>query len=270
MTVEPEEKKSSVKVTVQSAAFLIVVSVIAGVIVSYVDSDSSGETTTAPGTAQESSRYGTPSGIEVSPATCGPFSPDEQVGGTGRSLALLDMTSAGRRIRQPPESFSQPLDFVDTVRIDPFEVVQISVIVQNPGSREIARDVRLRMVAPTRVGRISAISVSVEADNARSGDRYKTADVVSLVSLSGRPFRLTNFRSAAVQRNRRQTTFDWGRFEYFPSCALEAKRSDESFEVAIPAPSLDGHLATGIDDAYKVSLLADVSPPRPPVTGSAG
>lgn len=180
-------------------------------------------------------------------------------GEKNRRLAAVDMDFAARRIRQPPEAYPN-LRFGRVVKIRPFEVVQVSAIVQNAGPGPVARGVRLRLSFPTRPSTRTSIAASAEAANTRPDNRFRTSGVVALVSLDGRPFRLGNFRAVTVQGNERKQTLYWGRFERFPDCALESKRTNDGFEVVTPPPSIDGALGAGLDDAYRLSMLADVIP----------
>jgi hypothetical protein len=170
-------------------------------------------------------------------------------------LTIVDMDAAGRLIPQPPEEHSPP--FSRLVQVHPFEVFQASVLIRNAGPA-IARNLRLRLSFPTQSSRTAAITAAVEATNARPTKRFRTAGVVSLVSPSGEPFRLDNFRYVTAQRNERRHSLFWGRRERFQSCALEARQTASAYEIAIPPPSMDGTLGVGLDDAYRVSLLADV------------
>jgi hypothetical protein len=192
--------------------------------------------------------------------TCGVLaSPEPAPGSASPRLAFVDMDVAGRRIRQPPENHL-PSRFDQVVRIRPYEVLQVSAIVANAGPDAIARDVRLRLTFPTRPSAALSITATAEAPNARPTDTYRTAGVLSVVSLNGQPVRLGNFRNPQLQRNEHDQDFYWGRFESFHDCALESKRSDRSFEIAVPPPSIDGTVGVGLDDAYRVSMLADVMP----------
>jgi hypothetical protein len=186
-------------------------------------------------------------------------SPEPAPGGAHSRLAFVDMDVAGRRIRQPPGQYP-PSRFDQAVRIRPYEVLQVSVIVANAGPDAIARDVRLRLTFPTRPSAALSITATAEAPNARPTDTYRTAGVLSVMSLTGQPIRLGNFRNPQLQRNEHDQDFYWGRFESFPDCALESKRSDRSVEIAVPPPSIDGTVGVGLNDAYRVSILADVMP----------
>jgi len=172
-------------------------------------------------------------------------------------LTVVDMDAAGRLVPQPPDE--RPLPFTQVVQVRPFQVFQASVLIQNAGPA-IARNLRLRLSFPTQSSRTAAITAAVEATNARQAQRFRTAGVVSLVSPGGEPFRLGNFRYVTAQRNERRRSLFWGRRERFESCALEAKQTASTYEIAIPPPSMDGTLGVGLDDAYRVSLLADVMP----------
>ena len=192
--------------------------------------------------------------------TCGVFASAKPApGGAHPRLAFVDMDVGGRRIRQPPDEYP-PSRFDQVVRIRPYEVLQVSVIVANAGPDAIARDVRLHLTFPTRPSAALSITAAAEATNARPTDTYRTAGVLSVVSLTDQPVRLGNFRNPQLQRNERDQDFYWGRFESFPDCALESKRSDRTFEIAVPPPSIDGTVGVGLDDAYRVSMLADVMP----------
>lgn len=231
---------------------------------SYIDRDTDRPATTpAPLNFQRtgpSKQFGSKSSTKLHRATCGVLDASNASGADERQrLTSMNLAAAGRAIRQPPEAFPE-LRFADTVRTKPYEVVQISTIVVNWGPEATAREVRMRLHAPTYAARAMSLFLSVEAANVRPDDRRPTADVVALVSHTGRPFRLDNFRSVAVQQNQSKNDFYWGRYEYFPTCALESKRGERSFEVVIPSPSVDGHLSVGLDDAYRVSVLADVIP----------
>jgi hypothetical protein len=205
--------------------------------------------------------FGGGEGAELNEPTCGVLADSEpDPADANPRLAFIDMAVAARRIRQPPEDYPDGPPFADIVKIRPFEVVQVSALVQNQGPAATARNVVLRLVFPMHSSTRLSITATVEASNARPAETYRNAGVASLVSLTGEPLRLENFRNVQVQRNEATRTYSWGRFESFDSCALESKRSDRTFEVAMPSPSVDGSLGVGRDDAYRIVMLADVSP----------
>lgn len=218
-----------------------------------------------PGNAGEESgapaleRYGAPSSLGDNGATCGPLSaPDPAPGALRPGLAGLDLDAAARRIPQPPEDEHRPR-FTHSVRVEPYGVLQLSVIVANAGPK-LARGVRVRIVAPRAPARSMAISTSVESVNARPTARYESAGIVSLVSSTRGPVRLVNIRGVAVNGNQRGKTIYWGRSEYLPRCELTVRRGDRRLELVVPAPTADGNLATGLGNAFRVTLLADVAP----------
>ena len=205
--------------------------------------------------------FGGGEGTKLYEPTCGVLADSEpDPADANPRLTFVDMAVAGRRILQPPGDHPGGPPFADIVKIRPFEVAQISALVQNQGPAAIARNVVLRLVFPMHSSTKLSITATVEASNARPAETYQNAGVVSLVSLTGEPLRLENFRNVQVQRNEASRTYRWGRFESFPSCALESKRSGRIFEVAVPSPSTDESLGVGKDDAYRVVMLADVSP----------
>lgn len=201
-------------------------------------------------------KFGSVPQSELFTPTCGVLAHPDPAERSQR-LTVVDMDAAGRLIPQSTEE--RPLPFSRVVQVRPFRVFQASALIQNAGPA-IARNLRLRLSFPTQPSRTAAITAAVEATNARPAEKFRTAGVVSLVSPSGEPFRLDNFRYVAAQRNERRNALFWGRFERFDSCALEAKQTAGTYEIVVPPPSTDGTLGVGLDDAYRVSLLADVMP----------
>jgi len=205
--------------------------------------------------------FGGGEGAKLYEPTCGVLAATEpDPADANPRLAFVDMAVGGRRIRQPPEDYPGGPTFASVVKIRPLEVVQIAALVINQGPAAIARNVVLRLTFPMHSSTNLSITAALAATNARPAETYRNAGIVSLVSLTGEPLRLENFRNVQVQRNEASRTYRWGRFESFPSCALESKRSDRTFDVAMPSPSIDGSLGVGRDDAYRVVMLADVSP----------
>lgn len=169
------------------------------------------------------------------------------------------MDAAGRRIRQPPEAHP-PLDYGSVVEIKTEEVVQFSIIVQNPeDSDAVASNVRVRFVAPITASPRLSTAVSVDADNLRPNGRFRLADTVALRSIAGEPLRLVNFREVQYQRNQSDSAYDWGPLETADDCALQTQSTDSRFEIVIRPPSTDGTLAPGFVNAFRIFFLADVA-----------
>jgi hypothetical protein len=109
-------------------------------------------------------------------------------------------------------------------------------------------------------GQVATVSATVEADNAYARGNYRLTEVTSIVSLNRQPLRLTNFRSIQLQRNQSADVYEWGPLEAVASCALESRPTDRYNEFVIPPPSVDGTLAPGRINAYRIFFLADVAP----------
>ncbi|MGE5335864.1 MAG: hypothetical protein ACM3JL_00380 [Nitrososphaerota archaeon] len=235
---------------------LAVVAVFALEVVGLSGSSKRQEPSSDAGDATAEEAFGAAQQSELFTPTCGVLAHPDPAERRQR-LTVVDMDAAGRPIPQPPDERSLP--FSRIVQVRPFEVFQASVLIQNAGPA-IARNLRLRLTFPTRSARAATITAAVEATNARPNEKFRTAGVVSLVSPSGEPFQLGNFRYVTAQRNERRDSLFWGRFERYEACALEAKQTAGAYEIAVPPPSTDGTLGVGLDDAYRVSVLADVMP----------
>jgi hypothetical protein len=235
---------------------LLVLAIIALEVVNLSGSPKRQQPSADAGDVATAEKFGSVPQSELFTPTCGVLAHPDPAERRQR-LTVVDMDAAGRLIPQSTEE--RPLPFSRVVQVRPFQVFQASVLIQNAGPA-IARNLRLRLSFPTHPSRTAAINAAVEATNSRPTEKFRTAGVVSLVSPSGEPFRLDNFRYVTAQRNERRNALFWGRRERFESCALEAKQTAGTYEIAVPPPSTDGTLGVGLDDAYRVSVLADVMP----------